>query len=217
MILKPFQSIHRERWLTIQLNNPRFAVFQSEDFTVQCFNVDENVIRLAINRNPVAQMSLSYPDGIDREELKAIIKALGFGDRYGVEIYPPKRSILNVMNVRHLWLLPKSPIPDHLFAEDTSNTHLAWSGWSRGFSLNYFKFPGRISRLSVFFAKQDGGSGGFAGSISWDNLQALKDNIDTVHEGRTAFEIFAPSKVFGPPVDRRDLWLLVDRFAFEWH
>lgn len=33
----------------------------------------------------------------------------GRGDKWAVELYPPDEAVVNVANIRHLWLLPEPP------------------------------------------------------------------------------------------------------------
>jgi hypothetical protein len=88
----------------------RFAVWQSLKFTVQAFHVPSNVVRLAINRNELTGDTRLYADGITWEELQDIKDECGYADRMAVEIYPASDDILNVINARHLWIIP-TPLP----------------------------------------------------------------------------------------------------------
>ncbi len=52
-----------------------------------------------------------YVDGIRWEELQQVKDECGFADRDAVELYPAQRDIVDVANLRHLWLLPaRSPL-----------------------------------------------------------------------------------------------------------
>jgi hypothetical protein len=51
-----------------------------------------------------------WEDGLTWDELHAIKREVGFGDWYGIEIYPAEKQVINVANFRHLWLLP-TPLP----------------------------------------------------------------------------------------------------------
>jgi hypothetical protein len=45
-------------------------------------------------------------DGLTWDELQAVKSELGYGEWYGVEVYPPDSQVVNLANFRHLWLLP---------------------------------------------------------------------------------------------------------------
>ncbi len=47
-----------------------------------------------------------WQDGLTWDELQDIKTRIGFGDWYGLELYPPTAKLVNVANFRHLWLLP---------------------------------------------------------------------------------------------------------------
>ena len=42
--------------------------------------------------------------------MQAIKREVGLGDYMGVEIYPAERDVVNVANMRHLWVL-RDPLP----------------------------------------------------------------------------------------------------------
>jgi len=43
-----------------------------------------------------------------REALQEIKSAVGYGDRDAVEIFPAQKDLVNVANMRHLWIVPES-------------------------------------------------------------------------------------------------------------
>lgn len=69
--------------------------------------------RISVNRTSVKGFTKNnhpqWQDGISWDELMQIKSAIGFGDRWAVECYPPDSEVINVANLRHLWLLPESP------------------------------------------------------------------------------------------------------------
>lgn len=81
-------------------------VFLSSSFLVQIY--DENgTIRLSVNRTGFD--GERWHDGISWDELQAIKNAIGFADHCAVEIYPPANNVVNVANIRHLWVLDEPP------------------------------------------------------------------------------------------------------------
>lgn len=49
---------------------------------------------------------LDGSDGITWDDLQWIKRAAGYGDREAVEVYPLDDDVVNVANMRHLWILP---------------------------------------------------------------------------------------------------------------
>lgn len=47
-----------------------------------------------------------WDDGLVWDELQEIKRQLGYGNSQAVEIYPEDRNIVNVADMRHLWVLP---------------------------------------------------------------------------------------------------------------
>ena len=79
------------------------AVLRSSHFLAQVFapyagGQRISVMRCLIDRNG------DWMAGIGWEELMAVKRDCGFGDRWAVEIYPPDAHIVNVANMRHLWI-----------------------------------------------------------------------------------------------------------------
>jgi hypothetical protein len=100
------ERIDLSRCSVLKHRPDRFAVWQSLKFTVQAFHVPGNVVRLAVNRNELTGDTRLYADGITWEELQAIKDECGYADRMAVEIYPATDDVLNVINARHLWVIP---------------------------------------------------------------------------------------------------------------
>lgn len=85
----------------------QLAVWRSRDFLVQIFNdkhEDGTTLRLSINRTTMA--GDRWADGITWDELQRVKREVGLGLMWAVEIYPPDHEVVNVANVRHLWLVP---------------------------------------------------------------------------------------------------------------
>ncbi len=64
--------------------------------------------RLSVNRTTVDHQG-RFEDGITWDELMRVKAEAGLGDRWAVEVFPPTPQIVNVSNMRHLWLLPSAP------------------------------------------------------------------------------------------------------------
>jgi hypothetical protein len=46
-----------------------------------------------------------WADNITWDELQALKTQCGYGGHDAVEVYPPTRDVVNVANIRHLWVL----------------------------------------------------------------------------------------------------------------
>lgn len=80
------------------------AVFRSRDFIVQTFDEGVGITRLSIARTTMRPDG-RWDDGITWDELQGIKRQIGFGDCQAVEIFPRDRDLVNVANMRHLWVL----------------------------------------------------------------------------------------------------------------
>ena len=67
------------------------------------------VRRLSVNRVTIGS-SGHWDADIPWEDLQQIKRETGHADWYGVEVFPRDRDLVNVANMRHLWLLAK-PLP----------------------------------------------------------------------------------------------------------
>ena len=48
-------------------------------------------------------------DAITWDELQRLKAEAGFADRWAVEVFPPDAQVVNIANIRHLFLLPGPP------------------------------------------------------------------------------------------------------------
>lgn len=82
-------------------------VWRSNTHLVQEFLEGER-IRITVNRTELAA-SGRWADGITWDQLERIKSEIGHGDRWAVELYPPDAEVVDVANMRHLWLLTEAP------------------------------------------------------------------------------------------------------------
>jgi len=86
----------------------RVAVFRNRFVLAQVFK-ELDCIRISINRTSLR--SDGHFDGdFTWDELQEIKRAIGYGDRDAIEVYPADHDIVNVANMRHLWIMPE-PLP----------------------------------------------------------------------------------------------------------
>lgn len=85
-------------------------VFRSRVFLVQEYI---HASPLVLCRLSVCKTSVSgnrWADGITWDELQQIKNECGYGGADAVEIYPADDDVVNVANMRHLWVLD-APVP----------------------------------------------------------------------------------------------------------
>lgn len=103
-ILKP---VPESQW-PVRCHDPkRSNVWANSYFLVQEFQEENGVIRLSINTTSMAANG-RWKDGITWDALQEIKNAVGYEDRDAVEIFPAQEDLVNVANMRHLWILPEA-------------------------------------------------------------------------------------------------------------
>lgn len=86
----------------------RRAVFRSRQYLVQVF-AEVCGIRLSVNRTKIKPGTDMWDDGLTWDELQKIKSEVGYADWWAAELYPPSADVVNVANMRHLWLLTAVP------------------------------------------------------------------------------------------------------------
>ncbi|KFA99456.1 DUF7694 domain-containing protein [Vibrio sp. ER1A] len=104
--IKAFREVNRRSWPIKHAEN-LIRVFLSKNFLVQVYDEGEGVYRLSISSTKV--QGSRWADGITWDELQAIKNAVGYGKMVAVEVFPENANVVNVANMRHLWVLPEPP------------------------------------------------------------------------------------------------------------
>ncbi len=105
-------QIPKEKWPHAQAN--LIEVWRSRDFLVQVLE-QEPLWRMSVCRTMLNRRQ-RFVDGIAWEDLQRLKAEIGKGDYCAVEIYPRDRDLVNVANMRHLWLLPE--VPGYCWSDD---------------------------------------------------------------------------------------------------
>lgn len=93
----------------LAMATPPVAVWRSRGFLVQKYLAPAPAIaRLSVLRTTLA--GERWQDGITWDELQQIKNELGYFAHTAVEVFPPMRDVVNVANIRHLWVLD-GPLP----------------------------------------------------------------------------------------------------------
>jgi hypothetical protein len=87
--------------------DPAFArpieVWRSCDFLVQIFD-GVGMERISVNRTVIDTTNRRWRDGITWDDLQEIKRQVGRGDKDAVEIFPAEKDVVNVANMRHLFV-----------------------------------------------------------------------------------------------------------------
>lgn len=84
--------------------------YRNNRFLVQLY-IEGNWIRLSINRAKIDVNKNTWADGISWDDLMKIKHQLGFGDKDAIEIYPKDSDVVNVTNMRHLFICSEDQTP----------------------------------------------------------------------------------------------------------
>jgi hypothetical protein len=79
---------------------------RNKHYLVQIF-ADNGYTRLSICRTSLQCDGVRWADGITWDELMAVKTAVGYGSAWCVEAYPPDDCVVNVANIRHLFVVPE--------------------------------------------------------------------------------------------------------------
>lgn len=86
----------------------RMRLLRSREFVIQIFD-EHGTIRITVIRTLLDKRG-RWKDGITWDELQQIKRWCGYADEIAVEIYPRESDVIDVANMRHLWIL-KEPLP----------------------------------------------------------------------------------------------------------
>lgn len=102
-------QIPREQWDRLDHSDhtrlSRIEVWRNRKYLVQVFKEPSGIIRISVNASRITNTG-AWGDGLSWEELQQIKREIGRGDLQAIEIYPPDADVVNVANMRHLWILP---------------------------------------------------------------------------------------------------------------
>ena len=99
------EQVPREKWPRQDGN--QVEIWLSRKYMVQVFDDFESQ-RLSINRT-TAREDGRWDEGLTWDELQDVKRQVGRGDLWAVEMYPADAHVVNVANMRHLWVLAAPP------------------------------------------------------------------------------------------------------------
>lgn len=89
---------------------PPVEVWLSRKYLVQVYETDTpGVVLMSVNRPVYGPAYRTWVDGLSWDDLQRAKREVGRGDCWAVEVYPADGDVVNVANMRHLWLLPERP------------------------------------------------------------------------------------------------------------
>jgi len=103
------EEVPRAEWPKAATSNARLRVWRSRNFLVQEFIAEPPaLVRLSIMRSIATKDD--WVDGITWDELQNIKLECGYGFHDAVEVYPNALDVVNVANMRHLWIMEKNAL-----------------------------------------------------------------------------------------------------------
>lgn len=79
-------------------------VWRSRDFLVQVYSEGAGIVRASVNRTSVNTSNGRWTDSISWDELQQIKREIGRGHLDAVEVFPADCDIVNIANMRHLFI-----------------------------------------------------------------------------------------------------------------
>lgn len=103
---RELRLIPREEWPLEHQRGPILRVWRSRDFLVQEYAEPAPVlVRLSVLRTTLDPKAGRWVDGITWDELQSIKAECGYSRHDALELYPPDSDVVNVANLRHLWVM----------------------------------------------------------------------------------------------------------------
>lgn len=95
-------EVPREQWPSPAA--PQLRVLRSREFLVQEFEATAPAkVRLSVCRTTLT--GDRWQDGIAWEELQRLKRECGYGDADAIEVFPADADVVNVANMRHMWVM----------------------------------------------------------------------------------------------------------------
>ncbi|MGL5719865.1 MAG: DUF7694 domain-containing protein [Alphaproteobacteria bacterium] len=107
------ELVPKDEWpLQLERGREPLRVWRSRYFLVQEYEesgyirisvVDSRTLKSFSNNSPKFGGSITW------DELQQIKRDIGYGDKCAVEVFPPDNLVVNIANMRHLWVLDYVP------------------------------------------------------------------------------------------------------------
>src|ERR1700677_1283092 len=83
-------------------------VYRSCKFLAQVFDELNGARRISVQRTMIDDEG-NWLQGMNWDDLMRVKNECGYFDCWAVEIFPPINEVVNVANMRHIFLLPNAP------------------------------------------------------------------------------------------------------------
>ena len=93
--------------MPLAVSPKHFETWRSREFMVQLFAEPGGIVRMSVNRTDWDFKRKSWKEGVSWDDLQRLKAECGYGERTAVEVFPPDSKIVNVANMRHLWIYPE--------------------------------------------------------------------------------------------------------------
>ncbi len=106
--MKKLEKVPKSRWVSPP--DTLIEAWQSNDFLVQIAQ-EKYHKRITINKTKysIKNGKPIWKDGISWDEIQEIKSLVGYSDYWAVECYPPDAKVVNLANMRHIWILEHPP------------------------------------------------------------------------------------------------------------
>jgi len=85
------------------------CAFRSRNYLASIFN-DNGYTRISVNMTDINENG-EWLEGISWDILQHIKTLLGYGEFEAVEVYPKDSDVVNIANIRHLFILKENELP----------------------------------------------------------------------------------------------------------
>ncbi len=99
-------EVPKELWPNTIVTNKPIKVWRSKFFFAQLYNESNGYQRLSVCKSSLNDVG-RWDDGITWDELMQVKRECGFADIDALEIFPADKDIVNVANMRHLFIPPE--------------------------------------------------------------------------------------------------------------
>lgn len=100
-------EVPKEEWPKTNATKLPYKVLRSNRHLVLLYNEGEYT-RMTVSRTMI-NADGEWESNISWEQLQELKNEAGFIFEYGVEVFPPEDALVNVANMRHIWILPQKP------------------------------------------------------------------------------------------------------------
>lgn len=91
--------------ISMPKGDPLIEAWRSSRYMVQVYQVTENIERLSICHLDFNDDFTRWKDGISWDKIQRLKRECGRGDFEACEMYPIDSDIVDVANMRHLWIM----------------------------------------------------------------------------------------------------------------